>query len=152
MGSARHILRSASTGTAVVTAAIEALLAQVKRATASEMDEIVVGVLALAAKVMGLSAEELSEMNRTSVSGPLESFTTISRFIEANLVSRDLSVAKISSTFGLSRATLYRLFEPVGGVACYIRSRRLVRARNDPDRTDCLAGFQSIAAFNRAFS
>ncbi len=54
MGTARHIIRSASTGTAVVTAAIEALLAQIKRATASEMDEIVAGILALAAKVMGL--------------------------------------------------------------------------------------------------
>ena len=60
-----------------------------------------------------------------------------------------------------SRASLYRLFEPVGGVACYIRSRRLVRARNEltaPGLQDrrigpiaYRAGFQSIAAFNRAF-
>ena len=161
MGSGSQIIRSASTGTTVVTAALEALLAEVKHATAAEMDEIVAGVLALVARIMALSAEEGSKMNRTSVAGPLESFTTISRFIEANLASRELSVEGITSTFGLSRASLYRLFEPVGGVACYIRSRRLVRARNEltaPGLQDrrigpiaYRAGFQSIAAFNRAF-
>jgi AraC-like DNA-binding protein len=104
----------------------------------------------------------------TCVAAPLESFTTISRFIEANLARRELNVEKIASTFGLycvnvclSRASLYRLFEPVGGVACYIRSRRLVRARNEltgPGLQDrrigpiaYRAGFESIAAFNRAF-
>ena len=61
----------------------------------------------------------------------------------------------------MSRASLYRLFEPVGGVACYIRTRRLARARQEltmPGLQDrrigtvaYRAGFQNILAFNRAF-
>ena len=61
----------------------------------------------------------------------------------------------------MSVASLYRLFEPVGGVACYIRTRRLARARKEltaPGLQDhrigpiaYRAGFQSIPAFNRAF-
>ena len=88
-------------------------------------------------------------------------FTTITRFIEANLASRELGIEKITRTFALSRASLYRLFEPVGGVACYIRTRRLARARKEltaPGLQDhrigpiaYRAGFQSIPAFNRAF-
>jgi hypothetical protein len=60
-------------------------------ATAAEMDEIVAGVLALVAKVMALSADEGSNLSGTNIALPLESFTTISRFIEANLASRELS-------------------------------------------------------------
>ncbi len=38
--------------------------------------------------------------------------------------------------FGLSRASLYRLFAPVGGIADYIRSRRLHRAFFDLANSD----------------
>ncbi len=75
--------------------------------------------------------------------------------------ARDLGVDKLANTFGLSRASLYRLFEPVGGVASYIGTRRLARARQEltaPGLEDrrigpiaYRAGFQSIPAFNRAF-
>jgi AraC-like DNA-binding protein len=70
-------------------------------------------------------------------------------------------VDKLARTFGLSRASLYRLFEPVGGVASYIRTRRLARARQEltaPGLEDrrigpiaYRAGFHSIPAFNSAF-
>jgi len=156
-----QIIRSASSGTAVAAAALQALLSQIKRATAAEMDELVTGVVALAARVIALSPAGHSNTSRSAVAAPLESFTTITRFIEANLASRELGIEKIMRTFGLSRASLYRLFEPVGGVACYIRTRRLVRARNEltaPGLQDRRigpiaygAGFQSIPAFNRAF-
>jgi AraC-like DNA-binding protein len=39
-----------------------------------------------------------------------------------------LNVRDIARRFGLSRASLYRLFEPEGGFASYVRSRRLHRA------------------------
>ncbi len=161
MESGSRIERSASSGTAVAAAALGALLPQVKHASAADMAEIVSGVVALIAKVVALTPKDAPEANRTAVAPPLDSFTTISRFIEANLASRELGIEKITSTFGLSRASLYRLFEPVGGVACYIRNRRLVRARDEltaPGLQDRRigpiaygAGFQSIAAFNRAF-
>src|SRR5690348_13669254 len=72
MGTGAQIVRSDSTGTPVASAALEALLAQVKRAPVAEMDEIVAGVIALLGKVMALSAEEGFNMNRTSVATPLE--------------------------------------------------------------------------------
>jgi AraC-like DNA-binding protein len=155
-----QVIRSASSGTAVAAAALQALLSQIKRATAAEMDELVTGVVALAARVIALSPPGPSNTSR-SAAAPLESFTTITRFIEANLTSRELGIENIMRAFGLSRASLYRLFEPVGGVACYIRTRRLVRARNEltaPGLQDhrigpiaYRAGFKSIPAFNRAF-
>lgn len=48
--------------------------------------------------------------------------------IEHNLETA-LSVDSLCRRFALSRSSLYRLFEPLGGIASYIRSRRLVRAR-----------------------
>ncbi|MFD1807108.1 hypothetical protein ACFSHQ_00495 [Gemmobacter lanyuensis] len=52
----------------------------------------------------------------------------VQRFIEMNLTNFDLSAEMVMKRFGLSRSALYRLFEPLGGVAEYIRQRRLSRA------------------------
>jgi AraC-like DNA-binding protein len=123
------------------------------------MDELVSGIVGLCARVVGLSATRRA--GSTIGPPPLGSFVTVCRFVEANLGARDLGVDKLARTFGLSRASLYRLFEPVGGVASYIRTRRLARARREltaPGLEDrrigpiaYRAGFQSIPAFNRAF-
>src|SRR5690606_8691975 len=61
--------------------------------------------------------------------------------------------------FFVSRPTLYRMFRPLGGVARYIRERRLLRAharlREDPDCTITFLlydlGFDSERQFQRAF-
>jgi len=52
----------------------------------------------------------------------------IRQYIEAHLADAELSANALAAHFGLSRASLYRLFMPIGGVADYIRSRRLHRA------------------------
>ncbi len=49
-------------------------------------------------------------------------------FIEDNLSSHDLSAALLLKAFGVSRATLFRLFEAYGGVRTYMLNRRLFRA------------------------
>jgi len=156
-----RIIRSASCGTPVAAAALQALLCQIKGATAAQMDELVTAIVILVARVIARAPAGHPNASRNAVAAPLESFTTISRFIEANLISRELGVEKIIKTFGISRASLYRLFEPVGGVACYIRTRRLVRARSELTAPGLQnrrigpiayrAGFQSIPAFNRGF-
>ncbi len=89
------------------------------------------------------------------------SLHTIKRYIEGELSSPDLSPDSICRTFGLSRANLYRLFQPLGGVADYIRNRRLDRAFADlispalaHRRVTDISyswGFESDAAFSRAF-
>ncbi|WP_458069266.1 helix-turn-helix domain-containing protein [Rhodanobacter sp. BL-MT-08] len=55
------------------------------------------------------------------------------RVIEANLCRSDFSVQDIVSATGIARASLYRLFEPQGGVARFIQLRRLQHLR---DRLD----------------
>ena len=84
----------------------------------------------------------------------------IRRFIEAELGSDTLDATAILARFGLSRSTLYRLFEAEGGVAAYIRERRLLRAMRlltapgGNPRVSSVAyatGFSSESAFSRAF-
>ena len=72
-----------------------------------------------------------------------------------------LSPEQLCRTFGISRSLLYRLFEPLGGVAHYVQQRRLARAfhalanpANRRLRVGEIAtrnGFTSEAHFSRAF-
>lgn len=48
--------------------------------------------------------------------------------VQKNLLSPSLSVDRICRELGISRSRLYRLFEELGGVVHYIRSRRLLDA------------------------
>jgi AraC-like DNA-binding protein len=52
---------------------------------------------------------------------------TIKRHIDNHLAEPSLTVDNIAGEFGLSRATLSRMFEPLGGLAAFIRSRRMLR-------------------------
>lgn len=49
----------------------------------------------------------------------------IRNYIETQLASRDLGPDRIASACAISRATLYRLTEPDGGVASFVRKVRL---------------------------
>ena len=81
-------------------------------------------------------------------------------YIEHNLLEPGLNPAKISEALGVSRSTLYRLFEPLGGVTAYVWERRLHLARAallDPKRARRISeiafqcGFSSEAHFSRSF-
>ena len=84
----------------------------------------------------------------------------IQRHIAQNL-GTPLSPELLCRTFGISRSLLYRLFEPLGGVAHYVQQRRLARAfhalANPANRRLRVAeiasrtGFASEAHFSRAF-
>lgn len=84
----------------------------------------------------------------------------ISRHIEQNLRSPDLTVESLLTNFGVSRASLYRIFEDKGGVRQYISDRRLYHALaeiaqkpNERGRINAVAekwGFASSPSFNRA--
>lgn len=84
----------------------------------------------------------------------------IDRFIEDNLSRLDLAAEVIVPEFGVSRATLYRLFEDEGGVRKYIVDRRLFRAlldisdggrrRGNIQQAAKRWGFSSAANFNRS--
>ncbi|NEU12735.1 helix-turn-helix domain-containing protein [Methylobacterium sp. BTF04] len=85
----------------------------------------------------------------------------IRHYIEEELASESLDVDAVIARFKISRATLYRLFEAVGGVAGYIRERRLLRAmrllsaEGARPRVSAVAyatGFSDEKTFSRAFN
>lgn len=81
-------------------------------------------------------------------------------FIEKRLLDPALNQDLLCRTFHMSRATLYRLFQPLGGVAAFVRERRLARVHSallDPTHQHHLGrlaetyGFASAAQMGRAY-
>ena len=60
---------------------------------------------------------------------------TMERFLAANL-RRQIDVEELSHRFNISRASVYRLFEPHGGVRAYLNRVRLERAYADLRQAD----------------
>lgn len=164
LGAIRHeselhgiVISGASPAGAVIGAALRALAEQAPKASTEDMDALCEGVLALAAKAL---APELARRS-AAVAPPSASFVTIRRHIDQHLHQPSLNADSLAKRFGLSRASLYRLFEPVGGIALYIRRARLARAyqeivsRDDSShRIGPIAyrmGFKNVSAFNRLF-
>lgn len=83
------------------------------------------------------------------------------QFIDRHLSDAALDSDRVAEELGMSRATLYRLFEPLGGVSAYIRRRRLTCAalhlaspEYRHERVSQVAfrwGFSSEASFSRSF-
>ncbi|WP_298698632.1 helix-turn-helix domain-containing protein [Brevundimonas sp.] len=82
------------------------------------------------------------------------------KHIDAHLSSRDLTPERIAQALGMSRTSLYRLFRDMGGVADYVRRRRLRRVQSIltlPGETRRISeiafeyGFNDEATFSRAF-
>ena len=83
------------------------------------------------------------------------------RHIAQRLREGELDVDTLCRVFGISRATLYRLFEPFGGVATYIHNQRLSHvftALMNPLQNHCRIseiahdwGFSSESHFSRSF-
>jgi len=80
-------------------------------------------------------------------------------YIDAHLGECELDERMIRTAFNLSRATLYRAFQGLGGVARYIRERRLRLAYRHLQRNPACSltwllyevGFASERQFQRAF-
>lgn len=87
---------------------------------------------------------------------------SVKRYIDDNLADPNLAVESLTRQFGMSRASLYREFASVGGIAEYIRHQRLQRAQRElraqgrqPLRLDVVEGklgFKSGASFSRSFA
>lgn len=85
----------------------------------------------------------------------------IKRYIRESLGSENLSPEALAHKFGISRAQIYRLMEPVGGIARYIRKLRLNRCFEEL-RNPALShltiseiayrsGFAQLSTFQRNF-
>ncbi len=122
-------------------------------------DEAPAIVTATANLVTNLVGPQLAERNLPSPTVRGAVIMEIRRYIEQHLASPDLGPEHLCKMFGLSRASLYRLFEPIGGVTDHIRSRRLRAAfdmlADERKRTvgeiAYACGFSDISAFSRAF-
>jgi AraC-like DNA-binding protein len=90
---------------------------------------------------------------------PVDVVRRAARLIDSNL-AEPLTPEKLQSALNLSRSSLYRAFEPLGGVAFFIRDRRLARihamvSAGERATVSQLAGtfgFASAAQLTRAFT
>jgi AraC-like DNA-binding protein len=104
---------------------LSALHEYAPRMTSDECQAAVEGTVALVAACLRGELERRDADRSVTADASL---LRIRQHIEARLSDPGLSTDAIALHFGLSRASLYRLFAPIGGVAEYIRSRRLHRA------------------------
>ena len=152
------VLKPDSPAGAVIGATMRAFAGSAPKMRLTEFDAVAEGLVALATKSI---APALARAGAGAVPAPLASFVTIRRYIDRKLASPDLSANSIAAEFGLSRASLYRLFEPAGGIARYIRKVRLSRAYQEITaaefsnrRIGFIAyqlGFKNVSAFSRLF-
>jgi AraC-like DNA-binding protein len=152
------VLKAESPAGAVISATLRAFARTAPKMRLTDFDAVADGLVALAAKS---TAPALSQDGDVAASPPLATFVTIRRHIDRNLASSDLSADSIAAEFGLSRASLYRLFEPVGGIAKYIRKARLNRAFQEITAAELsnrrighiayTLGFKNVSAFSRLF-
>jgi AraC-like DNA-binding protein len=122
--------------------------------TAAEVPTLAQATRAL---IAALSPEADGPARRSMVVARLRA----ERVIRANLASARLDAKRVAALSGVSRSTLYRVFEDVGGVAAHVRRLRLdavFAALTDPERRGhtiaqiaAEAGFHCVASFNRAF-
>lgn len=82
------------------------------------------------------------------------------RFVDARIGSGKIDIALLAAELGLSRSSLYRMFEPYRGVEAFVTERRLAHARkaltdpNDVRRIGIIAascGFDDHSSFSRLF-
>ncbi|QDX25002.1 helix-turn-helix domain-containing protein [Sphingomonas suaedae] len=99
--------------------------------------------------------------NKTRATAMATPLREVLRYIHGNLHDSALGPTQVAQECGVSRATLYRMFEQSGGVAEFIRERRLSGAAMDlaspsahPRRISDIArswGFADDSSFSRAF-
>lgn len=135
-------------------------------------------LLALGRQVVGLGRDETSDALRTAVrllaaafgreaglAGDARAavraaaYGQVRRHVEAHLHDPGLSPESVLRSLQLSRASVYRLFAHEGGLASYIRARRLRMAADELVRFPHMAvqdiaaglGFDNASSFSRAF-
>ncbi|WP_120717433.1 AraC-like ligand-binding domain-containing protein [Tsuneonella amylolytica] len=140
----------------MLAAHLRSLWSVCENAAASDAPEIVrVTVATVSAVLEDLGAEDGAASPR------LHGNAEVVAYIEDNLGLRSLDADHLCERFGLSRSNLYRQFERIGGVATFIRNRRLEAAFDDLNTTprrsgriEAIArarGFASEDSFARAF-
>ena len=135
-------------------------------------------LVALRRQIVGLSREQARQSFLTAVELLVAAFSRqaglsgngraavraavygqVRRYVESNLHDPDLSPDGVLASLHLSRASVYRMFEHEGGLAAYIRNRRLRVAADELVRFPHMEvqdiasglGFNDASSFTRAF-
>nr|WP_299505847.1 helix-turn-helix domain-containing protein [uncultured Rhizobium sp.] len=97
----------------------------------------------------------------SGAAGRSVSLAVLKAAIERRLTDSSFGPQSLLDEFGMTRSTLYRAFEPLGGVSAYISERRLryaFRQMTNPAQKDLRVsqlafelGFSHASAFNRSF-
>ena len=124
---------------------------------ASEVPYLVEATRSLIAACLAPSRDRLAEAQ-----SPIDAtlMGRARRLVRARLADPDLTPDLLCMELGVSRSRLYRLFEPLGGIAGYIRKQRLLRTREAlSDTADARPisriadqwGFADASAYSRTF-
>ena len=151
------VLRQGTTLNGLLADYLQSLHRRLPQVTLAEAPSVVQATTQMLAACLCPSRRTM-EQAREQVQGV--TLARIQQHIARNL-GAPLSPELLCRTFGISRSLLYRLFEPLGGVAHYVQQRRLARAfhalANPVNRQLRVAeiasrtGFASEAHFSRAF-
>jgi len=146
--------------------AIAAMLGSYMRALVDRLPTLTPGDAQVAARstvalVTTMLADQGGGGFAPTAPAPLSPFRKVAQEIDRRLREPSLDAASLAQSLGMSRATLYRTFQPVGGIADYVRRRRLAvaaiilsspanqRRKIGEIARDC--GFASESVFSRAF-
>lgn len=156
-GQGGRIIRGDAPLVALLRQHLVGLNREVGRMSQAEASLVLKPTLELAAAAINGAPDP---MQKSSVEHAL--IGSIRRHVSDNLADPSLSAESIMGAFGISRTTLYRLFDCFGGIASYVRDERLKRCRDmlaDPACSHLTAaeigarwGFMHPESFTRAFT
>lgn len=137
--------------------AMQVIWQQLPHTTSADAPAISAGFIGL---LNGLLSNRWNEVSRQQLQ--ITTLHAMQHYIRANLHKPNLGVVHLCTTFHCSRATVYRLFQPLGGLMSYIREQRLTccydtikRLRpTTQQRIHMIAeqwGFVNYARFSRLF-
>lgn len=135
---------------------VTALLGAIRRMSANEAERCLDDLLAL---ILAAYGEDAGLAGSRSALARAAMFDSVRRFVHANLGDSALTPEYVIEALGLSRPTIYRLFQHEGGLGSYIQDLRLRTAADDLVRFPSIQiqdvayslGFGSASAFTRAF-
>jgi len=163
LGHVHGLVIAPSSLTRVLLSMMEETLATGSVMTLSEASSIADAMLQLVVACLDLPPRQPVGIAPPSIGTGIgtASLAAVRASIERRLTDRTLGPQTLLDEFGITRSTLYRLFEPLGGVSAYITERRLRYAFHritnplEPaSRISQLAfdlGFSHPSTFTRAF-
>lgn len=110
------------------------LLRSLSAFNAVDVPKVVSATTSLVTACLSPSRDHVVEAQRPM---DLVQLDRAAKIIAERLADRDLTPDQLCRQLGISRSSLYRLFEPVGGVSSYVRRQRLLKTREMlSDRAD----------------